>query len=143
MATNCMGKLGRKSRLLSPLCTHTARTHIYDNIVALVFCGKVQPCLHILYQAHVFLQHLQGKEECVSSLLQVLPAPFFHSSHTFFQGHWSHRLGSIHPKATSGRDKFAKDPKGSKTLLTKLQVLCYLISRDEVSLCQIDEAYRK
>lgn len=44
-----MGKLGRKSRLLSPLFIHAAKTYINHNIVALVFGGKVQPCFHILY----------------------------------------------------------------------------------------------
>lgn len=132
------GKLGRKSRLLSHFFRHTAGTYLNDNIMALVFGGEVQPCLHILHQAHILLQHLQGKEECLSSLLQVPPASFSHPSHKTFQGYWSHRLDPFLPKATSDQDKTAQDPRGSKALLTKLGVLGYLVPMGRINHCQPD-----
>lgn len=102
--------------------------------MALVFGGEVQPCLHILHQAHVLLQHLPGKEECFSSLLQVPPASFSHPSHKTFQGCWSHTLDPFHPRATSDQGKMAQDPRCSKALLTKLRVLSYLTPVDGLTI---------
>jgi len=102
-----------------PLPTETAGTYLNDNIMALVLGGKVQPCLHILHQAHILLQHLRGKEASQLTL-QVPPASFSHPSHKTFQSHWSHRLDPFLPEATSNQDKAARDPRGSKAVLTKL-----------------------
>lgn len=48
----------RKKKQAHVPSLHTAGIYLYDNIMALVFGSEVQPGLHILHQAHIFLQHL-------------------------------------------------------------------------------------